>query len=134
MTMPSSIDKIIQTSINIIHDRVKIYKKRNFEDWNSFPGVLFTFPQNGITSKIDRIPQFLPIDIPYFTAVIHVTQLMKRSNAPILTIIRNLWNIKQCNQYILQVRCDLNFESFQKELEAFLPGNILTSTYCILSN
>jgi len=59
-----------------------------------------------------------------FSAVIHVKQTMKRSNAPILTMIRNLWAISGCHEIILNVMCDVKLETIQNEINAFLSENI----------
>ena len=59
-----------------------------------------------------------------FSAVIHVKQTMKRSNAPILTMIRNLWSISGCHEIILNVMCDVKLATIQNEINAFLSQNI----------
>ena len=107
----SSIDKIIQTSLNIIHDRVFTFKKRSFEQWNSPPGALYQIPQPGLTTEIKSPPNGRVLMDEQFSAVIHVKQTMKRSNAPILTMIRNLWAISGCHEIILNVMCDVKGSS-----------------------
>ena len=120
----SSIDKIIQTSLNIIHDRVFTFKKRSFEQWNSPPGALYQIPQPGLTTEIKSPPNGHVLMDEQFSAVIHVKQTMKRSNAPILTMIRNLWSISGCHEIILNVMCDVKLATIQNEINAFLSQNI----------
>ena len=113
--------------MNIIHDRVFTFKKRSFEQWNSPPGALYQTPQPGLTTEIKSPPNGHVMMDEQFSAVIHIKQTMKRSNAPILTMIRNLWTIPGCHEIILNVMCDIKLTTIQNEINSFLSKNITVS-------
>ena len=107
----SSIDKIIQTTLEIIHDRVFPSTARSMQDWNTKPGALIKKQNfNNI------IPTYGDSDFTHFTAVIHVTQADPTGSEcryPDDLCHGNVWNLidalfssKFCNEIIILWACE----------------------------
>ena len=123
----SSIDKIVQTTIDIIHQRVFPSKAKSISQLNSNPSTL---------SPISDSDE-------YFTAVIHVTQadpVGDECRYPDDLCHENVWNLidslfksKGCNEIIILWSC----EFVSTPSTPFLPNKkikIINDKELLLSN
>ena len=98
----SSIDKIIQTTLEIIHDRVFPSTARSMQDWNTKPGALI---------KKQNLNNIIPTygqneHSHHFTAVIHVTQAVPQNSAH-WKMIDALYLSKACNEIVIIWACEI---------------------------
>ena len=83
----SSIEQIVQTVFEIIHDRIYFQKKRSMKMWNTIPGAISITPGQTLNS----IPFLYDSTEANFTVVIHVVQSVTSSNTPLIRTMKNLW-------------------------------------------
>ncbi|TSK20134.1 Exostosin-1a [Bagarius yarrelli] len=104
----SSIEKIVVTTLEIIHDRVLQHLSRSSVMWNNLPGGLFTLPQ--YSAHLGHFPFFyaqLGIK-PHqrFTAVIHAVTPLVSQSQPILKLLASVAKSQYCAQIIILWNCD----------------------------
>ncbi|KAG9283741.1 exostosin-1a [Astyanax mexicanus] len=104
----SSVEKIVLTTLEIIHDRVLQHVGRSNLMWNSLPGGLFTLPQ--YSSYLGHFPfHYAPLGIkpnPKFTAVIHAVTPLVSQSQPILKLLVAVAKSQYCAQIIVLWNCD----------------------------
>ncbi|XP_072548522.1 exostosin-1a [Salminus brasiliensis] len=104
----SSVEKIVLTTLEIIHDRVLQQIGRSNLMWNNLPGGLFTLPQ--YSSYLGSFPFFYaPLGIkpnPKFTAVIHAVTPLVSQSQPILKLLVAVAKSQYCAQIIVLWNCD----------------------------
>ncbi|XP_066500894.1 exostosin-1a [Hoplias malabaricus] len=104
----SSVEKIVLTTLEIIHDRVLQQMGRSTLMWNNLPGGLFTLPQ--YSSYLGHFPFFYaPLGIkphPKFTAVIHAVTPLVSQSQPILKLLVAVAKSQYCAQIIVLWNCD----------------------------
>ncbi|XP_017309167.2 exostosin-1a isoform X2 [Ictalurus punctatus] len=104
----SSVEKIVLTTLEIIHDRVLQHLSRSSVMWNNLPGGLFTLPQ--YSSHLGHFPfYYAPLGIkPHqrFTAVIHAVTPLVSQSQPILKLLASVSKSQYCAQIIVLWNCD----------------------------
>ncbi|KAF7692012.1 exostosin-1a isoform X1 [Silurus meridionalis] len=104
----SSVEKIVLTTLEIIHDRVLQQLSRSSAMWNNLPGGLFTLPQ--YSSYLGHFPfYYAPLGIkPHqrFTAVIHAVTPLVSQSQPILKLLASVAKSQYCAQIIVLWNCD----------------------------
>ena len=93
----SSVDQIIQTSLEIIRERIFPSTARGNFVWNSTPGALAMVP----SLKLYDAPFYheshdLTVT-PKFTALIHAVQTVPSSASPVIKLIKSLWKSDNWN-------------------------------------
>ncbi|XP_036414044.1 exostosin-1a [Colossoma macropomum] len=104
----SSVEKIVLTTLEIIHDRVLQHMGRSSLMWNNHPGGLFTLPQ--YSSYLGHFPfYYTSLGVrPYarFTAVIHAVTPLVSQSQPILKLLVAVAKSPFCAQIIVLWNCD----------------------------
>nr|XP_002128024.1 exostosin-1-like [Ciona intestinalis] len=101
----SSMDVIIRSTLEIIHDRVFPEQARPAFAWNSQPGALY-FNSDTAPSSYPFYHGLLGVDAPMkFTAVIQATAPVTSSAAPIVKLLRNLVQSSSCNEIVVLWHC-----------------------------
>ncbi|XP_026868085.2 exostosin-1a [Electrophorus electricus] len=104
----SSVEKIVLTTLEIIHDRVLQQLARSSLMWNRLPGGLFTLPH--YSSYLGHFPfYFGPLGIrtlPKFTAVIHAVTPLVSQSQPILKLLAAVAKSQHCAQIVVLWNCD----------------------------
>ncbi|KAK5911006.1 hypothetical protein CgunFtcFv8_005218 [Champsocephalus gunnari] len=104
----SSVEKIVQTTLEIIQDRVLAHGSRSSLMWNSHPGGLFALPQySGYLGDFPFYYATLGIKpYPKFTAVIHAVSPLVSQSQPILKLLVAVAKSQYCAQIIVLWNCD----------------------------
>ena len=97
----SSIDQIVQTVFEILHDRVFFQDKRSHQMWNLPPGALAVTPSQTLSS----VPFYFNTKMTNFTVVIHAVQSVTSSKSALVRTIKNLWLSTGCGQIVIIVAC-----------------------------
>ncbi|XP_039258887.2 exostosin-1b-like [Styela clava] len=104
----STVSNIVQTTLEIINDRVFPELARSPEVWNSKPGALVYLPT--YSNDLHDYPAFydtLGLQSPTnFTAVIQAISPVTSSAAPIIKLVRSLSQSAACSQIIILWHCD----------------------------
>ncbi|KAL0963327.1 hypothetical protein UPYG_G00304710 [Umbra pygmaea] len=104
----SSVETIVLTTLEIIHDRVLQQASRTHLMWNSQPGGLFNLPQ--YSSYLGDFPFHyakLGIKPPStFTAVIHAVTPLVSQSQPILKLLVAVSKSQYCAQVMVLWNCD----------------------------
>ncbi|KAK1879942.1 Exostosin-1b [Dissostichus eleginoides] len=98
----SSVEKIVQTTLEIIQDRVLAHGSRSSLMWNSHPGGLFALPQySGYLGDFPFYYATLGIKpYPKFTAVIHAVSPLVSQSQPILKLLVAVAKSQYCAQAV----------------------------------
>ncbi|KAL3043605.1 exostosin-1b [Trematomus bernacchii] len=104
----SSVEKIVQTTLEIIQDRALAHGSRSSLMWNSHPGGLFALPQySGYLGDFPFYYATLGIKpYPKFTAVIHAVSPLVSQSQPILKLLVAVAKSQYCAQIIVLWNCD----------------------------
>nr|CAB3244012.1 exostosin-1-like [Phallusia mammillata] len=99
----SSVENMVQTTLEIIRDRVFPAEARPSFVWNTPPGALFYLPSySGGYSESPFYYSLLGTEPPRkFTAVIQATSPVTSSAAPIVKLIKSLLQTVACGQIII---------------------------------
>ncbi|KAF5889919.1 exostosin-1a isoform X1, partial [Clarias magur] len=104
----SSVEKIVLTTLEIIHDRVLQHLSRSSVMWNNLPGGLFTLPQ--YSTHLGHFPfYYAPLGIKpqqRFSAVIHAVTPLVSQSQPILKLLASVAKSQYCAQIIILWNCD----------------------------
>lgn len=104
----SSMDKIINTVLEIVKDRVKSYFSRNSVHWNNFPGALSLLPE--YSDVLHTYPsfyrQFAYKSDNQFTAVVYATSPVLLSSAPLFRLIRTVAKSTFVQKIVVIWNCD----------------------------
>lgn len=104
----SSIQKIVLTTLEIIHDRVLEHRARSPLMWNSHPGGLFTLPQYS-PHLADYPFYYAPLGIRpslKFTAVVNAVSPLVSQSQPIFKLLQAVARSQYCAQIIVLWNCD----------------------------
>lgn len=103
----ASVEVIIQTSFQIIYDRVFKEETRNELAWNRHPGSLFQLPQYSLSqASYPSYHGMLGTEAPHkFTAVIQAVLPITGSTAPIMRVIKTLTKTVSCAQIVIIWHC-----------------------------
>ncbi|XP_052371420.1 exostosin-1a-like [Oncorhynchus keta] len=104
----SSVERIVLTTLEIIHDRVLQHAARSNLMWNSLPGGLYSLPQ--YSSYLGDFPfHYAKLGIkprPKFTAIIHAVTPLVSQSQPILKLLVAVAKSQHCVQVIVLWNCD----------------------------
>ncbi|KAM9436190.1 exostosin-1a isoform 2-T2 [Clarias gariepinus] len=104
----SSVEKIVLTTLEIIHDRVLQHLSRSSVMWNNLPGGLFTLPQ--YSTHLGHFPfYYAALGIKpqqRFSAVIHAVTPLVSQSQPILKLLSSVAKSQYCAQIIILWNCD----------------------------
>ncbi|XP_076083727.1 exostosin-1b-like [Mytilus galloprovincialis] len=117
----SSVDKIVNTVLQVVKDRVNRHLARSLAVWNSFPGALSVL-QEYSTSKT-QFPFYYSDNGTspghQFTAIIYATSPVMLSSAPLFRLIRTVAKSSYVHKMIVVWHCDIAPPPAQK-----WPGNL----------
>ncbi|KAJ8013391.1 hypothetical protein DPEC_G00052780 [Dallia pectoralis] len=104
----SSVERIVVTALEIIHDRVLQHASRSNLMWNTLPGGLFTMPQ--YSSFLGDFPfNYAKLGVKpssKFTAIIHAVTPLVSQSQPILKLLVAVSKSQYCDQVMVLWNCD----------------------------
>jgi len=103
----ASIEVILQTSFQIIQDRIFKEHSRDLMMWNNQPGSLFYLPNYSYSlQKYPSYNSLIGIEAPEkFTAVIQAVLPIIGSSSPITKLIKTLTKTVSCEQIVIVWHC-----------------------------
>lgn len=102
----SSIDQIIQSTFEIIRERIFPEEKRDSFIWNTNPGGLAVIPGTRASNTPFYSELISKPKLEKFTAIIHAVQTVPSSASPIIKLIKSLWKSTYCGQVIILWACE----------------------------
>ncbi|XP_077577753.1 exostosin-1a-like [Stigmatopora nigra] len=104
----NSVEKIVLTTLEIIHDRVLQHTSRSSLMWNSLPGGLFTLPQ--YSTYLGDFPFYYAklgiTTYPKFTAVIYVVTPLVSQSQPVMKLLAAVGKSQYCAQVMIVWNCE----------------------------
>ncbi|XP_064408341.1 exostosin-1 [Latimeria chalumnae] len=104
----SSVEKIVQTTLEIIKDRIFWHASRNNVMWNTLPGGLFVLPQYS-THNGDLPFYYLNQGLSpmgEFTALIYTVSPLTSQSQPIMKLIQAVSKSTFCAQIVILWSCE----------------------------
>uniref|UniRef100_S4RMW3 N-acetylglucosaminyl-proteoglycan 4-beta-glucuronosyltransferase n=1 Tax=Petromyzon marinus TaxID=7757 RepID=S4RMW3_PETMA len=119
----SSVERIVQTTLEIIQDRIFSHIARNKMLWNQSPGGLYALPQYS-TDCADFPFYYATLGIKpleQFTAVIYVVSPLISQSQPIIKLILAVAKSKYCSQIVILWNCDKPMPARNKLPDTAVP-------------
>ncbi|CAM9429595.1 unnamed protein product [Lampetra fluviatilis] len=119
----SSVERIVQTTLEIIQDRIFSHIARNKMLWNQSPGGLYALPQYS-TDCADFPFYYATLGIKpleQFTAVIYVVSPLISQSQPIIKLILAVAKSKYCSQIVILWNCDKPMPARNKLPDTTVP-------------
>ncbi|XP_028837204.1 exostosin-1a-like [Denticeps clupeoides] len=132
----SSVEKIVLTTLEIIHDRVLHHVARSSFMWNSLPGGLLTLPQ--YSTYLGDFPFFYSSlgvkPVPKFTAVIHVLSPLVSQSQPIFKLLVAIAKSQHCAQIVVLWNCNKPLPAKQRWPVTAVPILVIDGESKVMSS